>query len=97
MNALSNNIPDGIWFNEVIFVQKAFAKDTAKVFSLGINGSIYGKIAGSEIDMLEQFTRMLKEDNLLKDSITSVKIGTVSKSSIAKQEITNFDMEILFK
>jgi len=99
MNALSNDVPDGIWFNQVVFQQQSSAKDkdAAKVFILKINGFIYSRVAGSEIDILEQFTRLLKDDNLLKDSIDNVKIGTVSKSAIVKQDITNFDMEILFK
>jgi len=99
MNALSNDVVDGIWFNQVVFLKVGSSKDkdAPKVFNLKIRGSVFSASLGNEIDILEQFTRVLKEDGLLKGIISNINIGTVSKGLIAQQEITNFDMEILFK
>jgi len=98
LNFLSNDVPDGVWFEQITFLKQPAGKDKEiRVFNLKIKGSVYSPVAGNEIDILEKFTRVLKADTAFSDLISNIKFGTVSKGIIAKQEITNFDMEIILK
>lgn len=86
LNALSRNLPPGIWFNELQISAK----------ELVINGSVVS-LKKEEMALLNNFMQALQKDPGFFDDFSSISLGPVQRRRIASYAVMDFTLNCTLK
>ncbi|HOW43116.1 MAG TPA: hypothetical protein P5110_08785 [Candidatus Omnitrophota bacterium] len=79
LNLLSVDLPDGIWFNDLLFNRKEFV----------LKGAVYSENI-DELELINGFIDTLKKDTVFIKDFNSLELGTAQRRTIGSTEIVEF-------
>ena len=96
LNRLSNLVPPGIWLKNLV-LHSGKENELHKYLELDINGSAVSLEGEELINLIGRFMSALKEDEVLSQQLSEIKLVSSQRGKSGKVEIMNFKFFCQFK